>query len=103
MSDNSTMNCFYSTCPGLDQSSTPLLKYYVSQKRSLKFLGMIDVWLQVIIKKQNNAFNLSSNVRQYLDVGFSRGPRGQGFKSYFEPYHSLSDVFKISFLLLLLL
>lgn len=102
MSDNSTMNWFYSTCPGLDQSSTPLLKYYMSQKRSLKFLGMIDVWLQVI-KQQNNAFNLSSNVRQCLDVGLSRGPRGQGFKSSFEQYHAVSNVFKISFLLLLLL
>lgn len=103
MSDNSTMNCFYSTGPGLDQSSAPMLKYYVSQKRRVKFLGMIDVWLQVIIKQQNNAFNLSSNVRQCLDVDLSRGPRGQGFKSSFEPYHSVSDVFKISFLLLLLL
>lgn len=93
------MDCFYSTCPGLDQSSTALLKYYVSQKRSLKFLGMIDVWLQVI-KQQNNAFNLYSIV-MCVNVDLSRGRRGQGFKSSFEPYHAVSDVFKISFLLLL--
>lgn len=101
MSDNSTMNCFYSSCP-LSWFRTEChasVKYYVSQKRSLKFLGIIEVWLQVI-KQPNNAFNLSSNVCQCLSVGLSRGPRGQSFKSSFEPYHAVSDVFKISFLLL---